>query len=361
MAERFNTSVIDAVPTLVVGGQADASLRGKLLSLAVTDSVEGLCSCEASVGNWGNQSGAIGYLYFDRKVLDFGKSFQVKFGPPGSEGTAFDGRITALEAQYPGGRRPFLTILAEDRFQQLRMTRRTRTFENVSDDSVIQQIAGDHGLTPDVKVSGPIHRVLAQVNQSDLAFLRERARVLDAELWMEGSTMYVAARTRRTDGDSLHFTFPGTLREFSVLADLAHQCTGLTVSGWDVAGKQAIAHQATGSLLQGELGSGISGAGLLKSKLGDRTETVVHAVPRNADEAQAVAEALFKRTGRQFITGRAIVDPDPRLGVGSTVTLSGLGALFEGGYYVTGVRHLFDRRNGLRTEIRVERPGLGNS
>jgi phage protein D len=361
MAEGFNTPVIDAVPTLVVDGQADTSLREKLLSLAVTDSVEGLCSCEASVGNWGNQSGAVGYLYLDRAVLDFGKSFQVRFGPPGGEGTVFDGRITALEAQYPGGRRPFLTVLAEDRFQQLRMARRTRTFEEMSDESVIRQIAGDHGLTPDVSVSGPVHRVLAQVNQSDLAFLRERARVLDAELWMEGSTMHVAARSWRTGGGSLNYGFPGTLREFSVLADLAHQCTGLTVSGWDVGRKQAIAHQATDSLLQGELGSGLSGADILESKLGDREETVVHAVPRNADEARAFAETLFKRTGRQFVTGRAIVDPDPRLCVGGTVTLSGLGAMFNGGYYVTGLRHLFDRRNGLRTEIRVERPGLGNA
>ena len=34
---------------------------------------------------------------------------------------------------------------------------------------------------------GPTYKTLAQVNQSDLAFMRERARSIDAELWMDGS------------------------------------------------------------------------------------------------------------------------------------------------------------------------------
>ena len=77
-------------------------------------------------------------------------------------------------------------MLAEDRFQDLRMVRRSRTFEDVSDRDVIEQIAGEHGLTTDVDLDGPTYRVLAQVNQSDLAFLRERARAVDAELWLDG-------------------------------------------------------------------------------------------------------------------------------------------------------------------------------
>ena len=40
--------------------------------------------------------------------------------------------------------------------------------------SAIRTIASDHSLTPEIDASGPTHKVLAQVNQSDLAFLRER-------------------------------------------------------------------------------------------------------------------------------------------------------------------------------------------
>jgi phage protein D len=360
-AAGFDTAIIPAIPSIFIDGQVDSSFGAGLINLEVTSTLEGLSSCEVNVGNWGNASGSTGFIYFDRQALDFGKSFQVKFGPAGSEGTIFEGKISALEAQFPNGAQPYLTVLAEDSFQKLRLTRRTRTFENSSDSDVMNQLASDHGLTPDIQVSGPTHRVLAQVNQSDLAFLRERARTLDAELWIEGSTLHVASRSRRSGSASgdLSFGYPGTLREFSVLADLANQRTGLSVTGWDVSSKQAISYQAGDSLLQGELDNGTSGASILQTVFGDHKESVVHTVPQSSAEAQSTAETLFKRMARQFVTGRGVVDPDPRLLVGSTVNLSGLGPLFNGRYYVAGVRHLFDRRSGLRSEIMVERPGLG--
>ena len=112
------------------------------------------------------------FLYFDRSMLDFGKDFEIKL----ESDSIFKGKIMGLEAAFPEGQSPEISVLAEDRFQDLRMTRRTRTFTDVSDADVINQIATDHGLTPEVDVSGPTYKVLAQVNQSDLAFIRDRAR-----------------------------------------------------------------------------------------------------------------------------------------------------------------------------------------
>ena len=39
--------------------------------------------------------------------------------------------------------------------------------------------------------------------------------------------------------------------------------------------------------------------------------------------------------------------------------LVGLGPLFDGSYYVAAVTHMYDGAAGLRTELTVERPGLG--
>jgi phage protein D len=72
----------------------------------------------------------------------------------------------------------------------------------VTDEAVIRQIAGEHGLTADVALTGPKHRVLAQLNQSDLAFLRDRARAVEAELWMDGSTLWARTRASRTTGET---------------------------------------------------------------------------------------------------------------------------------------------------------------
>src|SRR5215831_21174567 len=89
-----------------------------------------------------------------------------------------------MEARFPAKSPPELVVLAEDALQDLRMTRRTRTFVDQSDADVFNKIADDHKMGKSVQLSGGTHKVLAQVNQSDLAFLRERARAIEAELWV---------------------------------------------------------------------------------------------------------------------------------------------------------------------------------
>jgi hypothetical protein len=256
-----------ARPTVSLAGRDNPSLVEGLLSLLVVETTAGLYRCEATFGNWGNTNGTVGYLYFDRSLLEFGRDLQIRLGAD----AIFSGRIMGLEAHFPEGRGPEVNILAEDRFQDLRMTRRTRSFSNLSDAEVINQIAADHGLRASVNLSGPRHEVLSQINQSDLAFLRERARALDAELWMEGGTLNVKSHARR-NGSTLRMTYGDELREFSVLSDLSGQRTTLSVSGWDVAAKAALHHEATDSVISGELNGDLSGASVLRSALGPRKE-----------------------------------------------------------------------------------------
>jgi phage protein D len=322
--------------------------------LSIVEIVSGIYRCESTFGNWGPAGNSPGYLYFDRQILDFGKAFQVRLAAD----PLFDGRIAKLEAQFPQGTAPEITVRAEDRFVDLRMTRRTRTFDHVSDADLMRQVASDHGLTAEVDVTGPTHEVVAQANQSDLQFLRERARSSDAELWMEGTTLHAQSRTRR-DAGTLKMTLGSELREFTVAADLDAQRTGLSVSGWNVASKSAIVQQAAESAIGTELNGGDSGASILRSAFGERIESVIDTVPLDGPEAEARAEALFRMRARQFVTGRGVADSNALLRVGAYVDLQELGPLFSGKYYVTEVHHIFDPTQGMRTGFAAERPGLG--
>jgi phage protein D len=347
-------SVAAARPQIQLEGKAAISLTQGLLRLRVCEDQEGLYNCEATFGNWGPANGKVGFLYFGRDTLDFGKDFAVML-----DGVAlFAGRISALEASFPDGRSPDLTVLAEDRSQDLRMTRRTRTFSDQSDSQVMQQIASEHGLTPDIDVTGPTYKVLAQLNQSDLAFLRQRARAVDAELWVEGKTLSVKAHARR-NGGRVRFGYGNELLEFTVLADLADQRSSVTVTGWDVGGKQSLSEQADDAALGAELGSGDSGASILRSALAERKEIVSHAVPLGSAEARARAEALFRSRARCFVRGHGIAQTAGKLRVGATVQLDGLGPLFSGDYYVAAATHRFDTEQGMRSDFTVERPALG--
>jgi Bacteriophage probable baseplate hub protein len=345
-----------ARPTIVVAEKENPVLAQGLLSLLIVENINGLYRCEAQFGNWGNKNGTLGFLYFDRTLLDFGKTFQVKLG----QDIIFDGRIMGMEAHFPEGGAPELTILAEDRFQDLRMTRRTRTFADVSDKDVMGQIANGHGLSADIDVNGPTYKVLAQVNQSDLAFLRERARSIDAELWMAGSTLHAQMHTKRI-GQPVEIAYGRDLREFSVLADLAMQRTSVAVSGWDVASKAGLHYEATDSILNGELNGDNSGASILSSALGKRKESLVHTVPLSSQEAQSEAEAFFKVSARRFVTGHGVAEANSKLRVGNSVKLQGVGPLFSGKYYLSEVKHIFEGNCGIRTEFTAERPGLGQA
>ena len=341
-------------PTVVVGSEANGPLGGGMLSMTIIENTNGLYRCEAKFGNWGEKNSSTDFLYFDRSVLDFGKDFEIKLG----NDSIFKGKIMGLEGNFPEGQSPEISVLAEDRFQDLRMTRRTRTFSDVSDADVIRQIATDHGLTPEIDVPGPTYKVLAQVNQSDLAFIRDRARSVDAEVWMEGSTLKAKAHNGR-NGDKLKMTYGNELREFTVLADLAMQRTSVAVNGWNISSKSAMQFEATDSAISGELNGDTSGVSILQSALGQRKEALAHTVPLNDQEAQYEAEAFFKMSARRFVVGRGVAETNKSLRAGSQLDLQGLGPLFNGKYYVAEVKHIFDGAKGLRTEFRLERVGIG--
>ena len=347
-------------PTISMDGREEAALSQQLQSLFVEETTDGLYRCELTFVNWGPRDGSVGFLYFDRALLEFGKKIKVEMGAGDAAGTLFEGRITALEGRFAGSRPPELLVMAEDRLQDLRMTRRTRTFEQVSDADVIRQVAQAHGLQADVSFSGPTYKVVAQVNQSDLALARERARAAGAELWIEGDTLKAKTRLSR-GGGSLALSYGQGLHELSVAADLAHQTTGFTVSGWDVSGKQGVQHQAAGSVVSGELHGGDAGSAVLQQALGARPQQAVHDLPMNANEAQALAEAHFARCARRFVVGHGIAEGDARLRVGAELELKQVGPLFDGKYFVTRVRHSFDAVNGFRSGFTVERPALGKA
>ncbi len=347
-------ALYSARPKLYVAGDNQPRLEQGMSRMEIVETIDGLYRCEAEFINWGEGGSAPDFLYFDRKLLEFGKPFVVKL----DRDVIFDGRIMALEAGFPAGAPPMITVLAEDRFQDLRMARRTRAFNDVSDADVARSIASDHGLTAEVSADGPTYKLLAQVNQSDLAFLRQRARSIDAELWIDGSKLQFKARASRRS-NPIELTLGRELQSFTVKADLAFQRSTVTANGWDVSSKNALQHAADESVIRGELNGDISGVSILKNALGERKEAIAHTVPLNSNEVAAVAESYFKSCARRFVVGRGAATTQAKLRVGALVDLKAVGPLFTGKYYVVEAQHLFDSTRGLRTEFTAERAGLG--
>jgi len=355
--------IVAAEAAIALNGEAQPRLTAALLSLTVTETIEGLHRCELRLGNWGDRGDGPGYLYFDRELLDFGKSLTVTLGAGAGEAEAFHGTITALEGQFLSGAPPQIVVLAEDAAQGLRQTRRTRTFEDVSDRDVFEQIASDHGLQAEIDLAVPTLAVIAQLNQSDLAFLRERARRWAAEIWIAGNTLHVQGRQNRQGAEEqLSLAFNRGLLEFSVLADTADQYTQVVVSGWDVQAKARLDYEASDRVLGSELGADTSAATIVRAAFGDRPDRIAQQMPLTSTETQAIAEASFRAQARRFVVGTGKARGDARIRVGREIALEGLGPLFSGTYYVSEVMHHFSRQpgGGYTTELVVERPGIGS-
>lgn len=340
-----------ARPTIEVDGKRNAVLEAALLSYELSDSLESMARAELTFGNWGGEKEP-GFQHFDRRTLEFGKSLKISM----SDSILFEGRITALGADYPEGAAPTVTVLAEDRLQDLRMTRRTRCFSQASLGDIVRRIASDHGLQPEVRINAPSVPLLVQLNQSDLAFLFDTARRFDVDINVSGTSL--KALPSRSE-QAVKLAWAGTLRSFTVLADLAGQRSAVVASGWNVARKQGISQRGAKAAIQSEIGSDQPAADILPGALGERVDTLAHAVPRSTDEARQLADASYRHMARSFVTGEGQCETDPAVRVGAKLELKGLGPLFDGNYRAISVTHLFDSDRGARTEFRCNRPGLG--
>lgn len=346
--------------TIEIDRRPEQGLGANALSILIEETAAGISRCEVVFSNFGeSRGGQPDYLYFGRDVLDFGKEITVALGPGTPQPQLFRGRITALEATYAHGGGAQLVVLAEDRLQDLRMTRRTRSFEQMSDAAIIEQIAKEHSLTPRVALDGEEHAVVAQVNQSDLAFIRERARSLGGEVWVDTEGLHAQARPARGGSPSAVLAYGVELMAFSVRADLAHQCTELGVTSWDTAAKATIVETAGQAALGAELNGDQGGGTLLSQKFGSYRQYLVHSVVLTGAEARALAQARYCERARQFVTGTGLADGTPEVRAGKYIRLRNLGRMFDGTYYVVRATHTYNLDHGYRTEFDVERPGIG--
>jgi phage protein D len=351
------TALFPAAPTLKVGGTVATVPMRNVVALTIEEDVHGLCWMEARFVNWGFTGQGPDYLYLDRATFDFGTRIEVSIGPDGGT-RVFAGKISAIEASYPSGSVATFGFCAEDGLQDLRLSRRTRTFDEVSTADVAEQLASDHGLTPDISLTGPTRTVVNQLNLSDLAFLRQLAHADGGEVWLDDGTLHVQGRADR-DGGSVALEYGGSLLHFEVRADLAHQVTDVVATGWSVADKDTIEETADSGGLGAELGSDSSGSDVLAAAFSERHEHLVVTEPLTSDDARSRAKAAYLERARRFVTGSGTTGGTPELRVGSRVSLSGLGPSFNGDYRVVRTRHHFDLHEGYRTDFDVERAGIG--
>lgn len=351
-APTTTLAVYSARPTVQINSQSYAKVSELLTGMEMVEQEGGLSSLELRFNNIAsNPQGGAALAFEDDYILKLGAAIAVYSGDETAPQEIFRGMITGLEAEFPADGSPTLVLLAEDVLQQARMARRTQVHENFSIADLSRQLAQQLNLTPIVTGFTESIAIQVQLDESDLAFLRRVLARYDGDLQVVGTELHVSPRGEVQRG-SLELHLHSQLRQARILADLAHQVTEVTVSGWNPTQGQRIAVSSTG--VHRGPGAGWMGAQILTNAIGSRSHHVAHLAATTEAEAHAVADAAFDARARRFVQVEGTAEGNPALRVGTHVSLLGMGDRFDNTYYATRVCHRFDGTRGYETDFEAE-------
>jgi phage protein D len=352
------SAIFSARPALRIGGQADERVDALLSSMRMDEQEGGLSALELRLSNWIATPEGRGELGFDAaSALTLGAELQVGTGDAAEPIEIFRGKVSALEMVCQYGQPPELVVLAEDALTAARRARRTKVYTDMSPADVVNAVAGELGLTPSVQGLTSPTATWVQLNETDLGFLRRLLERFDADL-QTGGTDLTATPRQDVQRGTVELVLNSQLARVRITADLSEQATAVTVAGWNASDGSPVSGSASSVSNVGP-GAGRDGVSWAQDVFGARSEHLARFAVSSDDEARAVAEAALDQRARRFVRADGLAEGNPRLRVGTTVRISGVSTQFDNTYTVTQATHLFDTRQGYRTEFRAECAYLG--
>ena len=352
-------AVYSARPTIRFNGAVDERASELVLEMTMHEHEGGMSTLELRLSNWASlENGGAEYAFGAAAKLKLGAAIEIYTGDETQPREIFRGTITALESVYATGAAPEIVVLAEDALQRARMSRKSRVHADKSPADVARTIAGVLGLTPVISGLSAPTATWAQLNESDLAFLRRLLARFDGDVQIVARELHASPRGEVRRG-TVELELHGQLASARITVDLADQVTKITTRGWNAADGRAASGSAS-ALAHAGPGQGRDGAALLRELLHERSEHIGHLAVGTDDEARAVAEAAFDLRARRFVKLHGVAEGNAQLRVGAHVRITGVERRFENTYYVTHTRHRYDLREGYRTEFGAECAYLGN-
>jgi phage protein D len=262
------------------------------------------------------------------------------------------GEVTGLTPSFPSDGASTLRVDGHSRLHRLDGPRRTRTFQDVTDSEIADQVAQQAGLSSNSDATQLRYPYVIQNNQTDLEFLRERADGIDFELLVEDRTL-VFRKSKAGAAKSISLKWGESLRRFQPTLNSLRPLTEVTVRGYDPKAKKEIVGRAAAGAEETTMGEQ-SGAELVNAAFGSRSEMVVDRQPMSQAEAEARAKAVFNQRMMELITGNGESIGHPALRAGAVVEITGLGSNFSGLYYVVRSTHSIGS-SGYETRFSVRK------
>jgi uncharacterized protein involved in type VI secretion and phage assembly len=344
------TTYIAKASLKINGTPATDDLMEDILQIAVEESLHLPSMCTLVIKNDKLAGRPSDTFWKHQDLFAMGHSLEVSFTSSTTEsseystastGQVFKGEITAIESHFTAGSSAPIVVRAYDVAHRLHMGRYIRSFLNMTDSDVVNQIISEAGITAGtITDTTPVHQYIFQENQTNMEFLRERAARNGFELYVQNGQLNFCPPT---SSGSVTLEWLTNLYSFRVRVSASEQVSQVEVRGWDYhTGKMAIVSTKTSGtvLTSNEHGTGVSKATAFS---GLPKMIVVDQPVWGSAESDKIAQSLMNELSGEYIQadGRATGNPDIR--PGKVITLTEMGK-YSGSYYVTATRHIFQER-----------------
>jgi phage protein D len=307
-----------------------------ILEIHASDYIEGAAVFTLTVDDWDSTQQTFKGL---DQQLGVGTQVEIRVGYVDNLKSLFAGEVTALEPDFPNDGSPVLKVHGYDRLQRFRRGRNTRTFTNMTDSQVAEQIARGLQLTAQTDDTQVVHEYLLQNNQTDIDFLLDRARRIRYEVVVQDRTLYFR-KAANDKSQVISLTYGLTLKSFYPRLNTLNQVSEIVVQGWNPKTKEVVTAKAQKGDEITLMGGSTLGVTATQNAFFDtHTLVVSHALFSNG-EALQIAKGKFNDMTLEYIKGEGVAVGDATIRSGTVIELKGLGARFSGLYYVTSTTHV---------------------
>jgi uncharacterized protein len=282
----------------------------------------------------------------------------------------FSGEITGVQASFPNGGMPTMTLVAHDYLHRLSEGSYARGFGPLPDFIIASILSAENLLLPFVEptIIGASTAMAAvniifkgagrkQKGQTHLELLTEIANTYDAEFHVEGDVLYLT-RFLKEYAPRLTLTWGENLLEFSPKISTVGQAVGVAMKftlreiplDFLVSVFYDFDRESVGIIV-------LPGMAAPAAKTGGPVFTIINrpiGSPADiANSALTIAHELRTKLNNRM-TGSGSCVGDPRIRAGAVVRIEGLGPDFSGDYRVSSATHTIDS-SGYRTSFQVKK------
>lgn len=319
---------------IVAGQEVQQGNTEGLVYLSIEDHIDMIGVAQASFNIGG----------MDWSGFKQGDEIEVQVGETSRK--MFKGIITSLRHSWAKGNET-ITLVAMDPLVKMASSRVTKVYEEIADSDVVSAVISRAGCSPGtVDSTQGTHKYIFQRNESDYNFIKRLAA---------RNGFLVRANEGKIDFIKSQFSeSPVEInQEFLMSLDYSMEPMNIppeiTVIGWDYVTKKKVEGTASAGDVANIGGgtSAVSSNGNIWSKPSYVSDVMVS----SQSGAKDMAVSEINRLARRFLRGRAVVQGNAQIHVGSQITFKGMKTGFNPEVYVVSARHVVEPTRGFSTEI----------